>query len=326
VTLGDVARLAGVAPVTVSRVLNQPEVVAPATLARVRQVIEQTGYVHNMLAGGLASSRSRVVAAIVTTISHSIFVDTIQSLTDRLAEAGYQVLLGLSGYPAMREESLISALLGRRPDAVFFTGVTRSAESRRRLLAAKIPVMESWDLTPDPIDMVIGFSHDAVGRAVARYFIARKYRRIALITADDARSAIRRQAFETVLAASGKRVTRTAIMSAPSTQTAGRAALAQLLKSGPAPDAVFCSSDTFAQGVLSEAASRGIAVPAKLAVMGFGDMEFAASAYPALSTVRIDRTGIGRQAADALLARIRGEPPVAKVIDVGFELVERDST
>jgi len=113
VTLADVAKLAGVSPITVSRVVNRPELVTANTLAHVQQVIERTGYVPNLLAGGLASKRTRLVAALVPSITNAIFVEAVQALTDRLWEAGYQVLLGLSGYPATREDALLAAVLSR---------------------------------------------------------------------------------------------------------------------------------------------------------------------------------------------------------------------
>ena len=88
VTLADVAKIAGVSAITVSRAVNRPELVTPATLAHVREVVERVGYVPNLLAGGLASKRTRLVAALVPSITNSIFVDAVQALTDRLWEAG----------------------------------------------------------------------------------------------------------------------------------------------------------------------------------------------------------------------------------------------
>ena len=90
--------------------------------------------------------------------------------------------------------------------------------------------------------------------------------------------------------------------------------------------AIFCSSDALAQGVLAEVQSRGMSIPEDVAVMGFGDLSFAAYTFPALTTVRIDRRAIGRIAADAMLARMDGRADVEKVIDVGFEVIERAST
>jgi LacI family transcriptional regulator, gluconate utilization system Gnt-I transcriptional repressor len=116
------------------------------------------------------------------------------------------------------------------------------------------------------------------------------------------------------------------ITPAPSTQRVGRQSMADLLSRGVRADVVVCSSDTFAQGVLAEARARGLAVPGDLAVMGFGDLEFAADTVPALSTVRIDREGIGRRAAEAILAHLDGKPPRQKVVDVGFQVVDRATT
>src|SRR6186713_3466024 len=113
--------------------------VTAETFAQVQQVIDRTGYVPNLLAGGLASKRSRLVAAIVPSITNGIFVEAVQAFTDRLWEAGYQVLLGLSGYPATREDALLAAVLSRRPDAIYLTGINHSPASRQRLVNARIP-------------------------------------------------------------------------------------------------------------------------------------------------------------------------------------------
>lgn len=326
VTLADVAKLAGVSPITVSRVLNRPELVTADTLARVRQAIDRTGYVPNLLAGGLASKRSKLVAAIVPSITNAIFVEAVQALTDRLWEAGYQVLLGLSGYPPAREEALLAAVLSRRPDAIYLTGINHAPATRQRLLAAKIPVVETWDMTPTPIDMLVGFSHERIGAAVARHLHARGHRRIGLVFADDERALARRSGFVAEAAALGIADPSIVSVPAPSTLTLGRQGLAQLLDRGRRPTAVFCSSDLLAHGALEEARSRGLAMPGDLALIGFGDLEFAEHTFPALSTVRVDRAAIGRVAADLILARIAGQTPAARVVDVGFTIVDRATT
>ncbi len=125
-TLIDVARVAGVSPITVSRTLGRPEAVAPATRRRVLEAVRATAYVPNLAAGSLASSRSRLVAIFLPTIANSIFADTVQALTERLAVAGYQTLLGLTGYSAEQEEHLLEAVLGRRPDGIVLTGTEHS--------------------------------------------------------------------------------------------------------------------------------------------------------------------------------------------------------
>src|SRR5690606_1004643 len=107
VTLDDVARAAGVAPSTVSRVVNKPGLVSPKTTAHVQAVIDALGYVPNLLAGGLASRRTRLIAAVVPTVSNVMFAQMVQSLGDTLSDAGYEVLLGLSGYDQQREQHVV---------------------------------------------------------------------------------------------------------------------------------------------------------------------------------------------------------------------------
>src|SRR5262247_4006801 len=104
ITLADVAKLAGVSAITASRALNTPAHVSPDTLQRVREAIERTGYVPNRLAGALASTRSRLVAAVVPTVAGPVFLETIEALTETLAESGYQLMLGQSGYANSRED------------------------------------------------------------------------------------------------------------------------------------------------------------------------------------------------------------------------------
>lgn len=330
ITLGDVARIAGVSPITASRALNTPEQVAPETLARVREAVARTGYVPNRLAGGLASARSRLVAAVVPTIAGPVFMEMVQSLTSALAEAGYQLMLGQSGYTESREDALLEAIIGRRPDGIVLTGIMHSAEGRRRLLASGIPVVETWDLTPTPIDMLVGFSHIEAAAAVVRHLQAKGRRRLALLSGDDERAQRRNRGFVDEAMRLG--LARDAgdipveLVPAPTTLGSGRAGLGRLLARAPETDAVFCSSDLLALGVLTEAAARGIAVPRQLAVVGFGDLAFAADTEPALSTVRIDGTAIGRRAAGFIVDRAEGRTVGDKVLDLGFRVIERASS
>jgi LacI family transcriptional regulator, gluconate utilization system Gnt-I transcriptional repressor len=326
VTLHDVAKLAGVAPITASRALNTPEQVSPEVRQKVADAVARTGYVPNLLAGGLASRRSRLVAAVVPTISGPVFLETVQSLTEALAERGYQLMLGQAGYAGTREDALLEAIIGRRPDGIVLTGILHSTEGRARLLASGIPVVETWDLTPTPIDMLVGFSHTEVGRAVATYLHGRGRRRLAVVSGDDERAGRRLEAFRRHAQSLGLPDVPVAVVPAPTTLRSGRDALAGLLKRHPEVDAVFCSSDLLALGVLTEARAQGLAVPERLAVVGFGDLEFAADLVPALTTVRINGAAIGREAARFIVSRAEGRAVGPQVLDIGFSVVERASS
>ena len=326
VTLHDVARLAGVAPITASRAVNHPGQVSDEVRQKVADAITRTGYVPNRLAGGLASTRSRLVAAVVPTITGPVFLETVRSLTEALAEQGYQLMLGQAGYAADREDALLEAIIGRRPDGIVLTGIMHSDAGRRRLLASGIPVVETWDLTPTPLDMLVGFSHVEVGRVVAGFLHARGRRRFAAVAGDDERATRRLGAFQAEAQRLGLPPVHTVTVPAPTTLKQGREALAVLLAVDPVPDAVFCSSDLLALGVLTEARVQGVSVPGRLAVVGFGDQAFAADLAPSLTTVQIQGAAIGRPAARFIVDRAEGRPVEARVVDLGFAISERGST
>jgi len=326
VTLHDVAKLAGVAPITASRAVNTPEQVSESVRKKVADAIARTGYVPNFLAGGLASHRSRLVAAVVPTVAGPVFLQTVQSLTHALAEHGYQLMLGQSGYSSDREDALLGAIIGRRPDGIVLTGIMHSADGRRRLLAAGIPVVETWDLTPTPIDMLVGFSHEDVGRTVAAFLHAKGRRRPAIVSGSDERAKRRQDAFCAAAVALGADDVQVVVVPAPTTLRSGRAALVELLNGRGRPDAVFCSSDLLALGVMTEARAAGVSVPEQLAVVGFGDLEFAADLHPALTTVRIDGASIGRQAAKFIVERAQGHAVEPRVVDIGSSIIERQTT
>lgn len=322
VTLHDVAREAGVSLITASRALSNPGMVSEKTIARVLRAVEVTGYIPNLLAGGLKSKRSLMVAALVPNIAVAQFLPTVKALTDALDAAGYQLILGQTGYDHAREEALLGTMISRRPDGIVVTGLVHSQAARERLRRAGIPVVETWDLSDRPVDMAVGFSHIKVGSAIAGYFLGKGWRRLGIATGDDHRASVRREGFVSTI---GHDVP-TVIVPAPSSLVLGRQALADLLEKDPKIRAIYCSSDQLAQGVMIEALARGLRIPEDLAVCGFGDADFAAHLNPSLTTVHVDGAAIGTLAARLLVDRCHGQAAAQPVIDVGFRIVERGST
>lgn len=304
---------------TASRALTNPKLVSAKTIARVQEAVEATRYIPNLLAGSLKSNRSLLVAGLVPAISVAQFLPTLQSLTDVLDAAGYQFMLGQTRYDNSREESLLNAVISRRPDGIVVTGLVRSEYARRQLLRLGMPVVETWDLTDRPLDMVVGFSHIKVGSAIAGYLLGKGFDRVGIATGDDHRAGLRREGF---LATIGHDVP-TAFVPAPSSLALGRRALRELLQQDPKLRAVACSSDQLAQGVLVEAQAKGLRVPDDLAICGFGNADFAAYTTPSLTTVHVDGAAIGKLAGQMIIERCRGESVAERIVDVGFSIVQR---
>jgi len=327
VKLSDVAAAAGVAPMTVSRVINTPDRVSPHTAARVRVAIDKLGYVPNLVAGGLSSRRSRMVAAIVPTIAHPMFAEMVQQFTETMRGAGYQVMLSLSGYADFAELDLVRGLLARRPDAMLVTGADHPPPLRQMLAEAGIPIVEIWDVAPQPVDMLVGLDHVQAGAAVAELFLAKGIDRFAAFAASDARAQARRRGFTDAVRQAGGTVLADAVLPAPSTITAGRQAMSALASALTHRTGLFCSSDMLAFGAITEARVRGIDVPGRLAVCGFGNFELGAANEPPFSTVSVEGAEIGRTAAGFLLRRLSGAPAREDDrIHVPFRIIERAST
>jgi len=318
-TLSAVAERAGVSAITVSRVVRLPEMVAPQTRARVEAAMRELGYVPNQLAGALAGARSNSVGVLVPTIANSIFADTVQGLSDEMEPLGYAVILAQSRYDDTREDRMLSALLSRRPEAIVMVGSPATAEGARLLRRAGIPVVETWELPPDPIDAVAGFDNYEAGVAVARHFVAQGRQSLAFIGGDDPRATRRWNGFLQVAMQAGLKAPRRLMLDRNASGSV--VALANL----PGVDAVFAANDAHAIGFMSGLRSAGLLRngPAKeqpVAVIGLGDLEMGRLISPSLSTIRVHGDAIGRTAAKLMLTR---EGP--RRIDLGFELVLRDS-
>ncbi|KGM35547.1 LacI family DNA-binding transcriptional regulator, partial [Inquilinus limosus] len=165
----DVAALAGTSPMTVSRALRGEGRVSPETLARINAAVEALGYVPNLSASSLASRRSGILAVLVPTIGNSVFSETVRGVADAAEAAGLHLLIGDYAYSDDKRHQLVRALVGRRPDALVLVGAVQDEAARTLLRQHGVPVVETWELSDDPVDMAVGFSNFAAGVEVARH-------------------------------------------------------------------------------------------------------------------------------------------------------------
>jgi LacI family gluconate utilization system Gnt-I transcriptional repressor len=171
--------------------------------------------------------------------------------------------------------------------------------------------------------MLVGFSHEKVGEATADYLLRKGYKRPGLLWTVDNRAALRKSGLCEALARHDIHDPAVVDVPLPARFAAGRQGL-RLLNKGSF-DVIVCSSDTLAQGAMVEAQASGLRVPQDLAVIGFGDLDFAADTHPSITTVSVDRQVIGQRAATLLADRIEGLPQEETIVDIGFHFVERES-
>ncbi len=328
-TLSDVAREAGVAPVTASRALRQPALVAAKTRAAVQVAVKRLGYIPDLIAGSLASRISGQVAIVVPSLATPAFMGTVRGAFDTLRAHGYQAVLGDANLSAETETALLTSLLGRRVDALILADVAQSGAARDLLRCSGVPVVETWMLTSRPVDMNVGFSNRAAAREVTHHLIATGRRRIGMICgslAGNRRARQRQVGYLDAMRAAGLAADLFSELPFPTRLVDVGAALATLVERSPDLDAVFCSGDTFAVGALLEAQRRGWAVPHRIAIAGLGDLDLAEHTVPAITGARVPGCRMGELAAEMIVARLSGREPAGKIVDVGFEIVVRGSS
>ncbi len=329
ITLDDVASLAGVSPITVSRVLRQPATVSETLRLRVIEAVEKLGYVPNVAASRLASSRTHTIGVIVPTLYNVIFAEYLFALHEVLIAAGFQVVVVNSRYSEVEEENAIKALLGQRVEAIIIAGIHHTALSRQLLVQARLPVVQTFELHDDPIDLNIGMSQEHAGHIATRHLIDRGFRRIAFLTGNlDHRAQSRFDGYHNAMQEVGlKSLEMIAPRPRHSSVALGSELFGEMDDRGDLPEAIFCTDDNLALGAMQECRKRRIRVPDDISIIGFHDLEFSACAAPSLSSIATRRYETGRLAAEKVLlaldAATRSGP---ERIDMGFALVVREST
>lgn len=329
-TMTDVARLAGVSPMTVSRAFKAASSISGPTREAILKAADALGYVFDSTASNLRSQKTDFVAVTIPSINNANFADTVRALSDGLKPRGLQILLGTTDYDMAEEERLIEQLLRRRPEAIVVTGGNHTPRARRLLENAGIPVIETWDLPESPIDHVIGFSNAQAVRGMVDHFVARGLTRIAFIGGDtsrDTRGADRRAGFVAAMEAHGLDASRlVAAGPPPISMREGAEAMASLLESLPDTEGVICVSDLSAFGALTECQRRGIPVPDLISIAGFGDYEIAGISVPPLTTIDPHPREIGNRAVTLVGDLLDGKQTSQARIVISPDLILRQSS
>lgn len=328
-TLSDVAALADVSPITVSRALRDPEKVSPDARARITLAIAQLGYVPNPAARALASGRTDVVGVIIPSVSNNVFADVMRGIYDGLQDSPLGVQLGTTRYAPSTEEQLVRVFLSQQPAGLIVAGHDQSPGARALLERADCPVVQIMEVGPQPIDLVVGLSHYQAARDGAQHLLDRGYRAPAFLGAQmDPRSQRRLAGFRDCLIAAGLGGDDPVVTTPePSSVSLGCRLFADLIATRPQTDAVLCNNDDLALGVLFEAQRRNIRIPDRLGICGFNDHEMMSAAEPPLTSVATDRYEMGRAAILQIRDRLAGRgQPRGHAIDLGYRLVPRRST
>ncbi len=329
ITLDDVARLAKVSPITVSRALRHPAMVSDELRQRIDGAVIKLGYVPNVAASRLASSRSHAIGVIVPTLYNVIFAEFLQALHEILLPVGFQLVVVNSRYSIEEEENAIRTLLGQRVEAIIIVGVNHTPLARRLLIQSRIPVIEAFQIAPEPIGINVGLDQIEASAEATRFLLGHGYKRVGFVLGQrDERAIERLRGYSLAMQEVGL-FDEALIFQQPGTSSIalGAKVMSQIAGGSKLPEAVFCIDDNLALGALQECRRIGLKVPTDIAVLGFHDLEFAACASPSLSSVATHRYEMGKLAAEyALRMLTTSKASERKVVNLGHRIMARQST
>ncbi len=323
-TLADVARVAQVSEITVSRILRNKGPISERARAAVTAAVAQVGYVPNRIAGTLASATSNLMGVILPSLSNIVFPEVLMGIHAALETSGFQPVIGVTDYDIAREERLVAALLAWKPAAMIIAGFDHTDLTRRLLEHGSIRVAELMDIDAAPIDIAVGLSHRRAGYDSGRHLLRRGYRQFGYVGHDwhqDRRAKLRWEGLCEALREAGLALLDQAVFDGPSSTAAGRRMLGELLQRTPGLDAVVFSNDDMAVGGVFHCFGEGIRPKQDLALFGFNGLDIGQALPIPLATIRSNRFLIGQLAVQTIL-QAPERPEGRIVIDTGYEVVE----
>ena len=330
-TIKDVARHAGVSPMTVSRVVNGERNVREATREAVARAIEELGYAPNLAARSLASAQSLKIGLLYSNPSAAYLSEFLLGGLDQCSRAGAQLLVEKCDSDASEAEA-VERRLAAGVDAVLLPPpLCDSQRVVERLKAADLPAAAIASGAPAPGVASIRIDDRAAARAMTRHLLGLGHTRIAFVRGNPNQtvSELRFQGYADALAEHGLATDERLVAQGYFTYHSGLDAADQLLSLRQRPTALFASNDDMAAAAVAVAHRQGLDVPRDLTIVGFDDTALATTVWPPLTTIRQPVAEMSREGVNALLDVVRGKAEGAEVASadvlLDFALIRRQS-
>lgn len=297
--MGDVAELAKVSQMTVSRVMRKKGYVSNDIVERVHAASAELGYVHNRIAGGLAGEKNALVGVILPTLRNRVFTEVLSGITEALTASGAQPVFGVSEYSLETEAKLVEDLLSWRPMGLILAGLEHAPSVRKMIEASGIRSAEIMDTDGEPISACFGFSQHDAGVDMAEHLLAKGYRKFGYVgcqTDLDVRAAKRQKGFLETLEKYGLTMSKQQLSDEPSSMVVGRVLTEEILGGGNQIEAIYYGNDDLASGGLMHCIASQISVPDDIALAGFNGLSFLQSMPLEVTTSRSPRFEIGFEA------------------------------
>lgn len=327
-TIDDIAKELGVNKSTVSRAINNPNLVSAEMREKVAKICKKMNYIPNSIAKSLASSSTNSIVLLIPSFSNDVFNDVIDGVKTVCDQQNYNLLISDFSYTPLEEQRIIEKYLQQNVDGFILTETLHTQQTIDLLNGANIPAVELMNIDANPHFLAnIGINQYAAAEQLMRFLIQEKQRKnIVLCSAWlDSRALLRRNAWEDVLTAHQLSTDRHYKMTTKTSISAGAEALIEILFRWPETDAISCVNDDIAAGAILECSRRGIKVGKELDIVGFNDLDFAKVLNPSLTTIATPRFEIGQLGAQTLLQFLAGQPLTQRIIELPFKFMRRQS-
>jgi LacI family transcriptional regulator len=328
VSAKDVARLAGVSTATVSRALNLPDQVDPATRARVRAAVDKLRYVPHGPARALRSQRSGMIGAVVPSFDYALYARTTSALQRTLDERGYSLVLATHYYDLATEVRVTEQLIQHGVDAFVFVGLDHDTALYELLERYRRPYVLTWGVDETGLHPSIGFDNRAATYALTRWLVDLGHRRFGMISAPTTgndRSRARGAGVRDALAAHGLTLDERYVYFGAISLASGQAGMRELLRQRPRPTAVVATNDVFAVGAMLACREARVRIPQDLSITGVDNTDLGATQTPPLTSIQTPIVEVGSAAGLQLIARLEGAPAELHQ-QLPFTLMKRGST
>ena len=321
ISLQDIATLAGVTKMTVSRYIRSPKKVAKETGERIAQIMEEINYIPNRAPAMLLNAQSYTLGVLIPSFQNQLFADILAGIESVTSDHNYQSLIANYNYDRESEEESVINLLSYNIDGIILSEKYHTLRTVKFLRSAAIPIIELMDIQGDRLDMEVGFDNRQAAFDMVSTMLDKRQRRkiLYLGSKDDIRDEQRFRGYCDAMTRRGLtplRVNPKAISSI----RLGMQLMRDALIAHPDLDGVFCTNDDIAMGALLFCRERDLSVPEQVSIAGFHGLEMGRQMIPSLASVITPRFDIGRMAAQMLLSKIKNNDHNHNTIDLGYQI------
>jgi LacI family transcriptional regulator len=309
VTIRDVAKHAGVSPITVSRVINDSDYVSDATRARVEAAIEELKYVPNMLGPSLRFKQTMTLALVLTDITNPFWTTVARGVEDVAQANGYSIILCNTDESQEKQEQYLNMLLRRRIDGIVLVPAQSAPEPVNMIQKHGVPVVVLDRQIPDlEVDIVRADSENGAYQ-LTNHLVSLGHRRITMLAGPETVSTAqdRVHGYKRALKSAGLPDEAASIYWGAFTIDSGREMAEKALTEKPDLTALFAANNFIAIGAMQVMREKGLAVPDAVALVTVDDIPPTFTINPFLTVARQPAQEMGQQAAQLLLDRVTNE-------------------